>query len=277
MRLAEVRPKRLVSGLAWRRKGHHHRAEVLATLIADIAATRPDHIAVTGDLTNFSTEAEYAAATTWLGTLGHATEVTVSPGNHDALVGSADAGRFAPWRAWLGDDGDGFPFVRRRGPAAILNLCSAIPTPVHLAQGQLGPGQIARLEGELTAARQAGLCRIVLIHHPVADGVVKDRKALTDRGALQAMLLGAGAELILHGHAHRSTVSSVAGPQGPIPVLGVPSASMSHGRGEAARWHEIAITPRETGFDIAITARGIQPDGTMASLGGYRLATSNHG
>jgi len=148
---------------------------------------------------------------------------------------------------------------------------------VHLAQGQLGPDQIARLEAELTAARQASLCRIVLIHHPVADRVVKDRKALTDRGALQAMLQRSGAELILHGHAHRSTVSSVAGPNGPIPALGVPSASMSHGHGEAARWHEIAITPRETGFDIAISARGIQPDGTTASLGGYRLATGNHG
>lgn len=104
-----------------------------------------------------------------------------------------------------------------------------------------------------------------------------DRKALTDRPALQAMLAHAGAELILHGHAHRSTVSSVAGPDGPIPALGVPSASMSPGQGEAARWHEIAITPCETGFDIDIAARGIQPDGTMASLGGYRLATGIKG
>lgn len=277
MRLAEVRPKRLVSGLAWRRKGHHHRAEVLATLIADIAATRPDHIAVTGDLTNFSTEAEYANAAKWLGTLGPAADVTVSPGNHDALIGSADPARFAPWRAWLGDEGDGFPFVRRRGPVAILNLCSAIPTLVHLATGRLGADQIARLEAELSDARQAGLCRIVLIHHPVADGVVADRKALTDRSALPAMLGRTGADLILHGHTHRSTMSSVPGPDGPIPALGVPSASMSPGHGEAARWHEIAITPRQTGFDIDVAARGIQPDGTMASLGGYRLATGDHG
>ncbi len=277
MRLDEVRLKRLVSGLAWRRTVHHHRPEVLATLVADIAATGPDHIAVTGDLINFSTEAEYAAASDLLGTLGPTADVTVSPGNHDALVGPPNPARFAPWRTWLGDEGDGFPFMRRRGPAAILNLCSAIPTPVHLAQGQLGADQIARLEAELTAARQAGLCRIVLIHHPVADGVVADRKALTDRPALQAMLAHAGAELILHGHAHRSTVSSVAGPDGPIPALGVPSASMSPGQGEAARWHEIAITPCETGFDIDIAARGIQPDGTMASLGGYRLATGIKG
>ena len=80
MRLVELRLKRLVSGLAWRRKVHHHRPEVLATLVADIAATGPDHIAVTGDLINFSTEAEYAAASDWLGTLGPTADVTVSPG-----------------------------------------------------------------------------------------------------------------------------------------------------------------------------------------------------
>ena len=277
MRMDEVRLKRLVSGLAWRRKVHHHRPEVLATLMADIAGAGPDHIAVTGDLTNFSTEAEYDAAANWLTALGPAADVTVSPGNHDALIGSADPARFAPWRAWLGDQGDSFPFVRHRGPVAILNLCSAIPTPVRLATGRLGATQIARLEAELTAARQAGLCRIVLIHHPVVDGVVADRKALTDRSALQAMLARTGAELILHGHAHRSTVSSVAGPDGPIPALGVPSASMSPGQGEAARWHEIAITPCETGFDIDIAARGIQADGTMNSLGGYQLATRTRG
>ncbi len=273
----EVRLKRLVSGLAWRRKGHHHRPDVLSTLMADIAATGPDHIAVTGDLTNFSTEAEYAAAADWLDTLGPAAKVTVSPGNHDALVGSKSHDRFTPWRAWLGDEGDSFPSVRRRGPVAILNLCSAVPTAVHLAQGRLGLDQIARLEAELKAAGRAGLCRIVLIHHPVANDVVVDRKALTDRAGLQAVLGRVGAELVLHGHAHRSSVSSVVGSDGPIPCLGVPSASMSPGHGEAARWHEIAITPRETGFDIDVVARGIQTDGTMASLGGYRLAAGGQG
>jgi hypothetical protein len=52
---------------------------------------------------------------------------------------------------------------------------------------------------------------------------------------------------------------------------------MSPGQGEAARWHEIAITPCETGFDIDIAARGIQADGTMNSLGGYQLATRTRG
>ena len=59
------------------------------------------------------------------------------------------------------DDEADFPHLRVRGPVAIINLSSAVPTPIHLAQGTLGAGQIertARLLGE-TGAR--GLDRVV--------------------------------------------------------------------------------------------------------------------
>lgn len=271
--LREIRLKRIVSGLAWRRKRHHHRPEVLREIVADIAQAAPDHTVVTGDLTNFATTGEFAAAAEWLSGLGRSDDITVSPGNHDTLVGSADPARFAPWRPWLGDEGESFPFVRRRGPVAILNLSSAVPTPVHLAQGRLGQAQIARLATGLKAAGEAGLCRVVLIHHPVVGGVVSARKALTDMAELGEVLGQCGAELVLHGHAHRTTVSSVSGPVGLIPALGVPSASMAPGQGEAARWHGFEISPSKTGFDIDVAVRGVRPDSGVVDLGRYRLAT----
>lgn len=263
--------KRLVSGLAWRRKRHHHQPEVLRAIVADIAAAAPDHTVVTGDLTNFSTAAEYAAAAEWLAGLGDPDAVTVSPGNHDALVKSAKSGRFASWRPWLGDDGQTFPFVRRRGPIALINLSSAVTTAVHLAQGRLGQDQIARLAVALKANGDAGLCRVVLIHHPVVDGVVSTRKALTDRSDLEQVLAGCGAELVLHGHAHRTVLSAISGPGGSIPVLGVPSASMAPGHVEAARWHLIEVTPSASGVRIDVTLRGIESDGGVAEIGRYRL------
>lgn len=272
MTLREIRLKRLVSGLAWRGKRHHHRPEVLRAIVADIAAAAPDHTAVTGDLTNFSTQAEYAAAAGWLSSLGAPDAVTVSPGNHDALVGSADLARFGPWRSWLGDDGQTFPFVRRRGPIAFLNLSSAVPTAVHSAQGRLGGAQIARLAHALKAAAEAGLCRVVLIHHPVADGVVSTRKALIDRAELGQVLAQCGAELVLHGHAHRTALSAISGTAGPIPTLGAPSASMAPGAAEAARWHLIEVTRRANEFQIDVTVRGVGPDGGVAEIGRYRLA-----
>lgn len=274
MTLRAITLKRLVSGLAWRRKRHHHRPDVLRAIVADIAAAAPDHTVVTGDLTNFSTEAEFAAAAGWLSSLGAPEAVTVSPGNHDALVGSASLVRFGPWRSWLGDDdGQTFPFVRCRGPIAFLNLSSAVSTAVHSAQGRLGEAQIARLAHALKAAGEAGLCRVVLIHHPVADGVVSTRKALIDQAELGQVLAECGAELILHGHAHRTALSAVSGPAGPIPVLGVPSASMAPGHGEAARWHLIEICRLANEFQIDVAVRGVGTDGRLAEIGRYRLAT----
>ena len=62
--LREWASKRTLSRLSWRRKHYEHDPAVLAALTADIAAHSPDHIALTGDLTNFSTPVEYAAAVT---------------------------------------------------------------------------------------------------------------------------------------------------------------------------------------------------------------------
>ena len=69
------------------------------------------------------------------------------------------------------------------------------------------------------------------------------------------------------------TVSSVSGPAGLIPALGVPSASMAPGQGEAARWHGFEISPSKTGFDIDVAVRGVRPDSGVVDLGRYRLAT----
>ncbi|MFT2657932.1 hypothetical protein, partial [Escherichia coli] len=47
----ELAGKRLTGYLNWRRgRAEHHRMPVLERILADIAASRPDHVAVTGDL-----------------------------------------------------------------------------------------------------------------------------------------------------------------------------------------------------------------------------------
>jgi hypothetical protein len=83
---------------------------------------------------------------------------------------------------------------------------------------------------------------VVLLHHPLVDGAVSARKALRDRGALRAVLQRAGAELVLHGHARQARLEAVPGPQGPIPVLCVPSSTALPNRhDEAARWHLVTL------------------------------------
>jgi 3',5'-cyclic AMP phosphodiesterase CpdA len=263
--------KRALSGIAWRRKGEEHQPAILAALIADIAAQGVDHVALTGDLTNFSSPREYAAARTWLERLGDPAALTLSPGNHDALVGKSGPQRFAPWAPWLGDAAEiAFPMLRQRGPVALLNLCSATPTAPWLATGALGADQLRRLDATLEGLRDRDLFRVVLLHHPPSRGVVSGRKSLEDGEALRTLLARHGADLVLHGHAHEAAVSTTPGPAGAIPVLGVPSASAAGSRGHPpARWHLIEFQERPR--RIRVSARGLSPAGAFADLGSYWL------
>lgn len=266
--------KRVLSQFAWRRKRRRHRREVLEALTADIRVQGADHLAITGDVTNFATPEEFAAARSWLESLGDPFGVTLSPGNHDALVAYGLAEPFASWTPWLGDAPGDFPHLRVRQGIAILNLSSAIPTALHLAQGALGQDQLQRARQLLVQARAERLYRVVLIHHPPLAGVVAPRKALRDRQALQALLQDVGAELVLHGHAHEALLGTLAGRDGPIPVMGVPSASTPAGlaHDQAARWNAIDVTRTRGGFTTRVSARGITSSLQMEPLGEFTLS-----
>jgi 3',5'-cyclic AMP phosphodiesterase CpdA len=274
----DVFTKRLLSRIAWRKKRKVHRPEVLAALIADLKAAAPDHVVISGDLTNFASRTEIAAARKWLESLGSPADFTVSPGNHDALSGGEgdSAQRFAPWTPWLGDAGEAsFPQVRLRGPVVIFNLCSAVPTAPHLATGRLGEDQLQRLDAALADPAYEKRFRLVALHHPPQKGAVSKRKSLDDQEALRAVLAKRGVDLVLHGHAHESLIGSIPGPGGSaIPVLGVPSASAQPGGHSPARWHMIEIeTGPDGGYHARIVARGIQAGREgLAELGRYSLA-----
>lgn len=275
-RWKDVFTKRLLSRIAWRKKRKVHRPEVLAGLVADLKTSAPDHVVISGDLTNFASPTEISAARKWLESLGDPKDFTVSPGNHDALVGAGGQERFVAWAPWLGDAGEShFPQVRVRGPVAIFNLCSAVPTAPHLATGRLGEEQLQKLDAALADPAYEGLFRLVVLHHPPQEGAVSKRKSLDDRDALRAVLERRGADLVLHGHAHEALLGAMRGRNGAtIPVLGVPSASARPNRHGPARWNMIEIQPRVSGgFDVRIVARGIEAgrDG-LTELGRFSLA-----
>jgi 3',5'-cyclic AMP phosphodiesterase CpdA len=228
-RLADLASKRLLGWLHWRHTRHTiHRAEQVDLLVRDLAAQAPDHVAVTGDLVNIALAAEFPQARAWLHGVGSPHDVTLVPGNHDAYVRSALAAQATHWHEFMRGDAAPtqalqFPFVRRRGPLAIVGLSSAVATAPLMATGRLGPGQIERLDGLL--AQLAGHFRVVLIHHPPGRSRSGRFKRLTDAAALRAVLARRGAELVLHGHDHVQALDWLPGPRGPIPALGVPSAS----------------------------------------------------
>ncbi|MBW2267760.1 MAG: metallophosphoesterase [Deltaproteobacteria bacterium] len=265
--------KRFFGWLSWRSKRRFvYRPEVLEALARDLAAARPDHVAVTGDLTNVATAEEFSEARGWLEKLGGPERVSVVPGNHDAYAPIAPERSWDLWLEYLRSDDavgePGFPSLRVRGGLALVGVNSALPTALFLATGRVGEVQLGRLERRLVELRDAGLCRIVLIHHPVTQGAVSPRRALRDAPALRAILLRTGAELVLHGHGHRTLFASLPGPSGDIPVVGVRSASDATERSEKrAQYHVYDIERGANGFRIAARIRGYAADGRFAALG----------
>jgi len=246
--------KQMLSRLAWHRKRRHiTREPVLAALGADLAQHAPDHIAVTGDLVNLAAPVEIAAARRWLETLGSSRSVSVVPGNHDRLRQTG----LGAWAGWMGDGHPAcaFPFLRRRGEIAIIGLCSGLPTPMFMASGRLGSAQLDSFATLLADAGRENLFRVVLIHHPPVIGNGGRRKALRDRAALSATLRRLGAELVLHGHHHQARLTSLSGRFGPIPIIGVPSASAGVARPELGGWNLHRIARSEAGWTLTTILR----------------------
>jgi 3',5'-cyclic AMP phosphodiesterase CpdA len=244
-RLRDLTGKRALGYLNWTRNRHkYHRRDVLDALVADIRAQRPDHIAVTGDLVNLALEAEFAPAQAWLEGVGTPGDVSVIPGNHDAYVRATRHHFVGTFGDYLRGDAEAnavsFPFVRRRGPIALIGVSSAVPTPPLMATGRLGRTQLQALDRVLAQLSAEQAFRVLLIHHPLRSN--SRVKRLTDSKALRALLQRHGVELILHGHDHIHSTMWFEGPAGKIPAIGVPSASaLAHRHYPAAAYNLFSI------------------------------------
>lgn len=277
--------KRLSGFFSWtRNRVDIHRPEVLRLLVADLKRQAPDHIAITGDLVNISLPAEFKAAARWLETVGAPQDVTVIPGNHDAYIEMPWADSLAQWAPYMAGEHDNagsaalpqshadFPFVRRLGNIALIGTSTAVPMPPFIAAGRLGEQQLTRLRQQLVALGQQGFFRVVLIHHPPFGGGAYKRKSLLDAKEFQTVLAEAGAEMVLHGHTHVSGLGRIQTANGPIPVIGVPSASaVAAGHKDASRYHLYRISRKSDSWQLDIDIRGLnatqdafEPQGSMA-------------
>lgn len=253
--LGQLNLKRALGAANWyRHRRHVHDRDVLDAIITDMRAQNPGHIAVTGDLVNLGLPGEHAAALRWLEALGPPDRVTVVPGNHDAYVRLRRDSGHHRWQAYMQGDGAPdessdagatvFPFVRRRGPIALIGLGSGVPTRPFESAGHLGATQIAALRQRLVHAEQDGLARVVLIHHPPHRYAQEWRTGLKDAGPLEDALRYGGAEMVLHGHFHRAQQRWVDGAASRVPILGVPSASaaLRHKGADLAGYSLYSIT-----------------------------------
>jgi 3',5'-cyclic AMP phosphodiesterase CpdA len=273
IRTRDLLCKRLYGYLRWKlHRGTEHHGSVLSALMDDLRHHRPDHVAVTGDLTHLSLPSEFQNVRKWLQSIGPPHQVTVIPGNHDAYVRTEWIQTHAHWTDYMLSDKTSapsgssagvyriFPSRRIRGPMALIGVCTAHPSAPYLAVGTIGRDQLQRLEKIMDQATRQNLFRVILIHHPPAAGTVSWRKRLTDAEKFRALLKQYGADLILHGHAHVAVRNHLPVPGGNVQVVGAPSAS-AIGRNHArrARYYIYRITPAGGSWNVALTVRIYSP------------------
>jgi 3',5'-cyclic AMP phosphodiesterase CpdA len=272
LRLRDYASKRVVGYANWRRtRARSMTSDALDRLVADLRAQEPDHIAVTGDLTNIATREEFENARAWLEELGPPERVTAIPGNHDAYVPRAHHRFRRLWAPWMASDDAEFvdealfPFMRRKGHVALIGVSSAVATAPFMATGRVGEGQTERLCKLLDEARGEGLFRVILIHHPpkLVDPTSAWRK-LTDGRRFRRAVERHGAELILHGHEHIRMMTAIKGAGNMVPVVGVPAGgAMVAGGPRAAGYaiHEIAEV--NATYELTVIHRGIAKSGEI--------------
>lgn len=285
VRWRELANKRLLGYLSWLKKRRaEHQPRVLNALLRDLGAMRPDHIVITGDLTHVGTQDEFRQARRWLEAVGTPPGVTAIPGNHDSYVAAPWAQSYLHWLPYLASDrpeGAGaapdderlFPSLRVRGPVAFIGLSSACPSPPFLATGRVGAQQRARFERVLAATGEAGLFRVVLIHHSPVPGEEKWRKRLTDAREVGAIIRDRGAELVLHGHGHHAVESALEARGRRVPVLGIPSASAIGSRpGRRARYHLYSVAREGDNWTLSVDVRGYRDDTDQFAAEGQQRA-----
>lgn len=232
--LRELASKRVIGYVNWHRnRAISMRGDLLDRLVEAVRAEKPDHIAVTGDLVNIALPGELEPARVFLESLGPGQGVTVVPGNHDAYVPGAMVKASKAWCHWMLGDADhgspSWPTTRRRGEVAMVGVSTARASAPFMATGHVSVPQATLLGERLEALGMEGLFRVVLIHHPPLRGSTDWHKRLIGGSRVRAAIRQNGAELVLHGHTHLATQMETHGPHGPVPVIGVPSASQEPG------------------------------------------------
>ena len=223
------------------RRGRVHRRDYLRAVLA-AAAAQADHVVVTGDITNLALESEYEAARALLDEMARSVEVTVVPGNHDIYLPSIHRERrfqhhFAPFvRSDLPQfacdlPAGPFPFVKLRGPAAIIGLSSAVPRPPFISAGYLGHEQLAALAQLLAHPEVARRTPVLLVHHPPVDArwaIVRMRDGLVDAASLRRTLGGLRQGLVLYGHTHVRVHCRLPTAVGELDVISASGGALDH-------------------------------------------------
>jgi 3',5'-cyclic AMP phosphodiesterase CpdA len=258
------------------KRNHVHHSAYARAIAREIRRAAVDHVCITGDLTNLALEPEFELARRLLeDDLDlDAAHVSVVPGNHDLYTrGALTKKRFSTYFAdYLKSDlpelavdvGVGrFPFVKLRGPAAIIGLSSAVPRPPFVAAGRLGRKQLAAFDDVLRHPEVKSRTPIVLVHHPAHNPLSRIKRLL--EGLDDAALLWTGVRnltrgMILHGHLHSRMQRALPTTAGRLHAVGATSASLHHGASSKMAGFNLYEIRESDGEITSIEAHVYDPD-----------------
>jgi len=178
---------------------------LVEALVRDLAAARPDLLAVSGDLTQRARGREFAAARAFLDRI----EVPrlVVPGNHDIPL--LDLFRrfsrpLARYRRYIADETDPFLATARLAALGVNTARSNV-----WKNGRLSQAQIDSIRSRFCPL-PADVFKVLVAHHPFLPPPDDPAPPLVGRGP-EALRVAeeCGVDLILSGHLHRGFTGDI--------------------------------------------------------------------
>lgn len=208
-----------------------------------ILQAQPDHLIVSGDLTQRGSRMQFNAAADFLETLPFPRFIV--PGNHDMPGASRLHERFfRPWRMYRRLISPITEPLFSSPELLLIGANSARPGGFYLdwSRGRLSPHQMRRIVETCRGVPPETL-RVLVVHHPPAAPPQGTKRHLLDRREVLFRALNtAGVDLILSGHFHMSYAVPLPLP-GAVPrtcVLSVTASATSHRlKGEPNGFHVI--------------------------------------
>lgn len=224
------------------RRQHQHRPELVYAIAEHLRKEGVDHVCITGDVTNLALEVEMQLVRRVLDdVLGLPKDrVSIVPGNHDVYTRGSERSRrfFHAFEPYLQSDlpefatdhvAGPYPFVKLRGPVAIIGLASARSRLPFVAAGRIGKKQRDALSAILRHPEVKKRTPVILQHHPLHNppSALKTRlEGLDDAEALKDELSVVPRGLLLHGHLHKRLRNRQSTREGEIAAMGATSASL---------------------------------------------------
>lgn len=276
--ILQLSVKQTLGYMNWlRERQRHHDGEVLSLMREDLLNQEVSHILCSGDVVNIALAAEFEQALVWIRSLGASDHVSFTPGNHDYYGRQASAlglAKFAHYmssdergRALGGADWPQSPFVRVINDAAIIGVNSGIETPPFKAFGKIAPTTLEKLGRILQEAKEVGLYRCLMLHHPPLSSMTGVHRGLKNADEFERLIVNAGAEIVLYGHNHRYARQSLTTIDGDCAMISTPSFSMAAGqRYDAARYNLIRFERADGAWRTELIGRGIDKSGQVTEV-----------